>query len=397
MAEREGSPVTASPDSSGAPGGAKSPDSSGAPGGAASPEGGSRRPRRGRARGRAMAHARPRPEVFRRRRALVIGVPLVVLCLLVVAVSWYESESSGGQGPQEVVTVTSGSSMGAVTAELARQQVVGSSLAFRIYLALHGTPTVAPGTYLLHRNESFSDVRASLAAGPDVFSVDVLPGFTIGEVAAQVGQIPGHDGPHFLSLATSGAIRSPYEPAGSDNIDGLLGTGTYRVLPRESDQAVLGAMIARFDALATSVGLDSGASALGVTPYQAITVASIVQKEGVYQENLGKVSRVIYNRLAHGTPLQMDSTVLYSEHRDGGKVTSADLALDTPYNTYLHAGLTPTPICFPSKASLQAALAPTPGNWLYFVVVSNDGTEAFSDTFAGQQANERLAQSRGLG
>ena len=156
-------------------------------------------------------------------------------------------------------------------------------------------------------------------------------------------------------------------------------------------------MIARFDALATSVGLDSGASALGVTPYQAITVASIVQKEGVYQENLGKVSRVIYNRLAHGTPLQMDSTVLYSEHRDGGKVTSADLALDTPYNTYLHAGLTPTPICFPSKASLQAALAPTPGNWLYFVVVSNDGTEAFSDTFAGQQANERLAQSRGLG
>ena len=106
---------------------------------------------------------------------------------------------------------------------------------------------------------------------------------------------------------------------------------------------------------------------------------------------------MIYNRLARGTPLQMDSTVLYSEHRDGGRVTAADLALNTPYNTYLHAGLTPTPICFPSKASLQAALAPTPGNWLYFVVVSNDGTEAFSSTFAGQQANERLAQSRGLG
>jgi UPF0755 protein len=106
---------------------------------------------------------------------------------------------------------------------------------------------------------------------------------------------------------------------------------------------------------------------------------------------------VIYNRLAHGTSLQMDSTVLYSEHRDGGKVTSADLALNTPYNTYLHTGLTPTPICFPAKASLQAALAPTTGDWLYFVVVSKDGTEAFSSTYAGQQANERLAQSRGLG
>jgi len=335
--------------------------------------------------------------VYRRRRLLVIGVPIVVLCLLVAAVTWYESESSGGKGPSEVVTVASGSSMGAVTATLVRAHVVDSALAFHVYLALHGTPTVLPGTYLLHRNESFADVRASLAGGPDVFSVDVLPGFTVGEVAAQVGQVPGHDGAHFLSLATTGTMRSPYEPTGSDNIDGLLGTGTYRVMPGESDQILLGDMIARFDALASSVGLAGGAAALGETPYQAITVASIVQKEGVYQKNLGKVARVIYNRLARGTPLQMDSTVLYSEHRDGGKVTAADLALNTPYNTYLHVGLTPTPICFPSKASLQAALAPTPGNWLYFVVVSNDGTEAFSSTFAGQQANERLAQSRGLG
>ncbi|HUI04814.1 MAG TPA: endolytic transglycosylase MltG, partial [Acidimicrobiales bacterium] len=138
-------------------------------------------------------------------------------------------------------------------------------------------------------------------------------------------------------------------------------------------------------------------AALGISPYQAITVASIVQKEGVYPENLGKVSRVVYNRLARGKPLQMDSTVLYSEHRDGGPVTPADLALNTPYNTYLHDGLTPTPIAFPSQGALRAALHPTPGDWLYFVVVTKDGTEAFSDTLAGQLANERLAQSRGLG
>jgi UPF0755 protein len=212
-----------------------------------------------------------------------------------------------------------------------------------------------------------------------------------------VSQVPGHDGPHFLSLATTGALRSPYEPAGSTNLDGLLGTGVYLVLPGQSDTDVLTAMIDRFDALANRVGLTSGAAALGITPYQAITVASIVEKEGVYPENLGKVSRVIYNRLARGTPLQMDSTVLYSEHRDGGPVTPADLALNTPYNTYLHTGLTPTPICFPAQGSLEAALHPTPGKWLYFVVVSKDGTEAFSDTLAGQLTNERLAQSRGLG
>jgi UPF0755 protein len=315
----------------------------------------------------------------------------------VSAVAWYQSEMGGPGGPATVVTVSAGSSVAAITATLAREHVIDNSFAFRVYLTLHGAPSVQPGHYLLHRDESFGDVRAALAAGPDVAAVTILPGYTIGEVATQVGELAGHDAGHFLSLAGSGALRSPYEPAGTTNLDGLLGTGTYLVVPGESDQTLLGAMIDRFTALAGSVGLTNGASALGITPYQAITVASIIEKEGVYQKNLGKVSRVIYNRLARGTPLQMDSTVLYSEHRDGGQVTSADLALNTPYNTYLHAGLTPTPICFPSSASLQAALHPTPGDWLYFVVVSKDGTEAFSSTYAGQQANERLAQSRGLG
>jgi UPF0755 protein len=354
-------------------------------------------PAPGQARPRGAAHKRARPEVYRRRRRRVGAVALVVLALIVGVVVWYQSETGGSGGAATVVTVNSGSSMGAITATLVRQGVVDSSLAFGVYLTLHGTPTVEPGRYLMHHHESFALVRATLAGGPNVPSVTVLPGFTIGEVATEVGEIAGHDPAHFLSLATTGAVRSPYEPAGSNNIDGLLGTGTYLVLPGESDQTLLGDMVDRFATLATSVGLTTGASALGVTPYQAITVASIVEKEGVYQKNLGKVARVIYNRLAHGTPLQMDSTVLYSEHRDGGKVTSADLALNTPYNTYLHAGLTPSPICFPDEASLQAALAPTPGNWLYFVVVSKDGTEAFSSTYAGQQANERLAQSRGLG
>jgi UPF0755 protein len=322
---------------------------------------------------------------------------LVVLALVVAAVGWYESQMGGPGGAPVVVAVTPGSSMGTILATLVRQHVVDDSLAFRVYLTLHGTPTVQPGSYQLRLHDSFSDVRAILAAGPNVSTVTVLPGYTINEVAAQVGQIAGHDPAHFLALANSGTVRSPYEPPGSTNLDGLVGTGTYLVVPGESDQALLGTMIARFNTVADAVGLTSGAAALGVTPYQAVTVASIVEKEGVYQKNLGKVARVIYNRLARGTPLQMDSTVLYSEHRDGGRVTSADLALNTPYNTYLHTGLTPTPICFPDKASLQAALAPTPGDWLYFVVVSKDGTEAFSSTFAGQQANERLAQSRGLG
>ena len=125
-------------------------------------------------------------------------------------------------------------------------------------------------------------------------------------------------------------------------------------------------------------------------------MASIVEKEGVITKNMGPVARVILNRLANDMPLQMDSTVLYAENRDGGSVTSKDLQLRTPYNTYLNVGLTPTPICFPSPAALQAALHPPAGSWLYFVLVKQDGTEAFADTYAQQLANEALGRQRGL-
>ena len=107
-------------------------------------------------------------------------------------------------------------------------------------------------------------------------------------------------------------------------------------------------------------------------------------------------ARVIYNRLAQGTPLQMDSTVLYALGQDGGPVTSKDLQIQSPYNTYLNSGLTPTPICMPSMDALAAAVHPPAGAWLYFVLVNKNGTMAFSDTYAEQLANEQLAKSRGL-
>jgi len=95
-------------------------------------------------------------------------------------------------------------------------------------------------------------------------------------------------------------------------------------------------------------------------------------------------------------PLQMNSTVFYAENRDGGPFTAKDEALSSPYNSYLNVGLTPTPICFPSPAALQAALDPPQGGWLYFVLVKEDGTEAFADTYAQQLANEALGARRGL-
>jgi UPF0755 protein len=93
----------------------------------------------------------------------------------------------------------------------------------------------------------------------------------------------------------------------------------------------------------------------------------------------------------------MDSTVLYALGQDGGPVTPQDEQIQSPYNSYLNTGLPPTPICTPSPTALAAAAHPPPGAWLFFELVEKNGTEAFSDTYAEQLANERLAASRGIG
>ncbi|MHB8263333.1 MAG: endolytic transglycosylase MltG, partial [Acidimicrobiales bacterium] len=102
------------------------------------------------------------------------------------------------------------------------------------------------------------------------------------------------------------------------------------------------------------------------------------------------------NRLSKSMKLQLDTTVLYALHRSGGVVTGKDLSVQSPYNTYLHTGLPPTPIGAASVQALDATVHPANGAWLYFVVVSQSGREAFSDTFAQQLANEKIAKQNGI-
>jgi UPF0755 protein len=347
--------------------------------------------------------SRPRGEdrrLRRRRRRLVVFVALGVAVLLLGAgIGWYEFQANplGGPGKAVVVTITPDEAAGTAIDALAADGVIASSFAFRLSDIVHGTPNVEPGSYLFRRNSSFGTVRSILAGGPDVAELVVPAGFSMSEVAQRVtGLLPVRPKGSFLKAAEDHKVTSAYAVAGSGSLEGTIATGHYQVLPNEPATELLNQMVNRFDARAASMHLEAAAATLGVTPAQLVVVASIVEKEGVYPKNMGKVARVIYNRLETGTPLQMDSTVLYSIGQDGGQVTAADLALQTPYNTYLHTGLPPTAICTPSVAALEAAAHPTPGPWRYFQLVSKDGTEQFSVTYAEQLAAEALAQSRGL-
>ena len=331
-----------------------------------------------------------------------IAAAIVIVAGMVVVLGgylWVQSEAtpSGPQGAQVLVTVATGSGENAVGGLLEQRGVISSSLALRVWTQFNSLPGIQSGRYAFRQNSSFDQVQGVLAAGPNVFPLTVPPGFTVSELARRVGQLPGHDPVAFERAAINGSVRSPWQPAGVTSLEGLLATGTYVVPPGVSDRRLLQQMVDRFDGRAARLGLAARAQALGYTPYELITIASIVEKEGVLTANMGPVARVISNRLARGMPLQMDSTVLYALGRDGGTVTTADLKTVSPYNTYLNKGLPPTPTCFPSEEALQASLHPPAGTWLYFVVVQRDGTEAFSNTYAEQLANEAIAAKRGLG
>ncbi len=326
------------------------------------------------------------------RRLLAVLVALLVV--VAGAVAWYEVEANpfGSPGKPVLVKVRAGEPLDAIDAALADEQVVGTSVAFRVWSFVHGAPVVRPGLYQLHRNLSFSAAAAALDAGPNVYELTVVPGMTISEIAGELAALPGDLARPFSHAGAAAGVRSPFQPSGSGPLEGLVAPGTYEILPGESGHALLEQMVRRFDAEATAAGLTPSTTEDGLDAYQLVTVASIAQKEGYFARYLGDVARVVFNRLAAGMRLDMTSTVLYSLGKDGGPVTPQEEQTTTPYNTYLHAGLTPTPICTPSPQALRAAVDPPPGSWLYFdLVTAKKGIMEFASTYTGQLAFERQA------
>ena len=177
-----------------------------------------------------------------------------------------------------------------------------------------------------------------------------------------------------------------------NSAEGFLFPDTYELPQEPKASAVIKQTTDKFKKVIKEIDFVGKADKLGMTPYQALIIASIIEREAGRDEDRAKVSRVIYNRLAQGWKLQMDSTVHYAanESESGNVFTTDEMRkIDSPYNTYLHKGLPKGPIAAPSKASLEAAVNPVKGKWMYFVAVNLDtGESAFGVTDADHAANK---------
>jgi UPF0755 protein len=331
----------------------------------------------------------------------VLAVALAVAVVLAaVAGLWLQRQvSPSSAGAPVSLSVPAGATVGQVASLLEDHGVISNGALFRLYVRVKGSRPFLPGTYRLRRHEKFSSVVAALTRPPEVDRLTIPEGLTLVQIAERVGRMPGRSADRFLALARSGQVRSPYATPGvapDHALEGLLFPDTYDFKRTADELTVLQRLVDGFDAVAGEVGLDQAPKRVGVTAYQAVVVASLVEREAKVPEDRAMIARVVYNRLQRNVPLQVDATVVYALGGDRTRVLDQDLKVISPYNTYLNKGLPPTPIAAPGRASLQAALAPAPGPWLYYVVVDASGKHAFATTLDEQNRNIAVAHRRGL-
>ncbi|SDQ46980.1 endolytic transglycosylase MltG [Quadrisphaera sp. DSM 44207] len=337
----------------------------------------------------------------RRRRLRTLAVLLV--CLLVVGGGTYlasaqlrdvvaqltEPDDYEGAGTEAVrVQVTAGASGRTIGRVLEEAGVVKTAGAFVEAAADEPrAATIQPGTYELRRQMSARDAMALLLdpASRQSFRVTVPEGFTAARTYERLAEATGIPVADYEAAAADPALGLPPEAGGV--VEGHLFPATYDYDLDVSALEVLQSMVAR-----SREALDS----LGVPADQrhgVLTRASLVQAEASTTDDMGRVARVLENRLADGTPLQLDTTVNYANGKSGITTTAQDRANPSPYNTYLHSGLPPGPINNPGEAALRAVLSPTPGDWRYFVVVDPDtGETLFAVTGEEHQRNVRQFQ-----
>lgn len=325
------------------------------------------------------------------------GLVVIGIVVAVVAGLYVKGQINGSaSGPDVQLTIPKGSSATAIAEILEDKEVVSSATVFRLYVRVKGVDGFQAGDYTLRRRQPYSQVIGALRKGPEITMdrITIPEGFVLTQIAERVGRLPGRSAEKFLELANSGQVRSEFQPDGNNNLEGLLLPDTFFVTEKDDERAILERMVSAFDQEATSMGIREAATRFNLTPYEVVTVASMVEREAKVDGDRGKVASVIYNRLRKKMTLGIDATLLYALKGDAVELSKRPNQ-PSPYNTRLIPGLPPTPIASPGRASLQAAIAPEETDFIYYVLTSADGYHAF--TASAAEFNRLVADARRKG
>lgn len=291
------------------------------------------------------------------------------------------------------VVIPQGVSTHAIASMLQKAGVIRSALAFRVVARLRRADgELKPGEYAFTSADTLTVVLNKIVSGQVVtYAVTIPEGYTVAQIEAELSATGLFD-PQALHAALHAQdynfsfLPAP-DPRRPEPLEGYLFPDTYFLVRGMQPQAVVEMMLKEFSIQLTPADL-ARAAELHMSINQVVTLASIIEKEAKVDSERALISSVYHNRLDIGMKLDSDPTVQYALGDPARPLYRADLAVDSPYNTYKYAGLPPGPICNPGRASITAALWPAKTQYLYFVA-KNDGTHAFATTYAEQLANER--------
>ncbi|MBO8189157.1 endolytic transglycosylase MltG [Streptomyces spirodelae] len=319
--------------------------------------------------------------------ALVAGVSVVGY----VGYDFYQTHFGpapdyAGDGTGEVmVDIPEGASLAEMGAVLEKEGVVKSPGAFvEAAGSNQKARSIQAGTYTLRKKMSGASAVEMMLDPASQNGLIVAEGWRATKVYAEIDKKLDVAKGTTKKVAESGDLGLPKWAHGKP--EGFLFPSKYSVSKKSKPLDVLRQMVKRAESEYAKAGLEQKAKSIGKTPEQIITIASLVQAEAQQDDEFGKVSRVIYNRLEKDMRLGFDSTINYAMGRSTLNTSVADTKYPSPYNTYLHKGLPPGPIGNPGHQAIEAALKPTKGDWLFFVTVK-PGDTRFTDDAHEHQKN----------
>ncbi len=320
-----------------------------------------------------------------RRGKLRAGLfSLAGLCALLVGYLYLESDFGRPADPQAErarrIHVRPGMSFGQILGLLETNGLIRSPLLFHLQARLRGgARSVQAGVYALKASMPPREIYRRLSGGEVARRTLSIPeGYGVREIARAIRRAGLAGEEEVLRLSRDASLlRELRIPA--DSLEGYLFPDTYRFPEGVEAGKILGAMALTMRRKFTPA-LKRRAKAMGFTVHQALTLASIIEKETALDSERPLVAAVFINRLKRRMRLQSDPTVIYGLPRFDGNLTKKDLRHDSPYNTYLYRGLPPGPIASPGLASIKSALHPAKVKYLYFVATRNGGHQ-FSRTY----------------
>ncbi|MHB0915983.1 MAG: endolytic transglycosylase MltG [Thermoleophilia bacterium] len=325
-----------------------------------------------------------RKKASNRNNNILMLVGLVAAALLVLALLALVG-GGGDDGAEVTITVPEGATTADIAAMLLEADVIDNDRSFLEQAQAAGIDQLLQaGVYVFTRGEPLDSIFRKLKEGHrDPAALLAVPeGYSIYDIADLVEQKTGTSREEYLqAIAVDGRVLPLAGAEAAPDLEGFLFPSTYNLEPDFDVSALVDKQLATFVDETHGLQWDRAAG-LGVTEYEALIIASMVEREAKVEEERPLVAAVIYNRINLGMKLEIDATVQYALGYWKEDLTVDDLAVDSRFNTRLYGGLPPGPICNPGVKSIEAALNPAAVDYLYYVATGDDeGHHLFTASF----------------